>query len=133
MMDKTLIELHYSSSVVMEQGSRICGANDDTIMALIHTDANVYKGLLTTLQTIPTIVAGNFDTVASGALGNKEWVGLAYGAGKWIALASKDGNTVILTNNGVSEVDVRRGCIPHAPEEYSDLVFGNNAWAVTNG
>ena len=97
-------------------------------MALIDTDANIYKGSLTTSND-STVVAGNFDTVASGALGNKEWVGLAYGAGKWIALA-KDGNTVISTNNGVSWTQ-GAAVSPSAPEEYSDLVFGNNAWVAS--
>tara|TARA_B100001057_G_scaffold434012_1_gene463312 strand:- start:297 stop:5897 length:5601 start_codon:yes stop_codon:yes gene_type:complete len=107
---------------------QIGGANDDVIMALVDTDANIYKGSLTTSND-STIVAGNFDTVASGALGNKNWVGLAYGAGKWIALA-KDGNTVISTDNG-STWSTGSAVTPTAPEEYSDLVFGNNCWVAS--
>ena len=42
----------------------------------------------------PTIVTGNWTTKALGT-GNKDWIGLAYGAGKWIAIA-KDGTTVTL-------------------------------------
>ena len=107
---------------------QIGGANDNVIMALIDGDANIYKGSLTTSND-STIVAGNFDTVASGALGNKNWVGLAYGAGKWIALA-KDGNTVISTDNGATWSQ-GAAVTPSSPEEYSDLVFGNNAWVAS--
>ena len=107
---------------------QVGGASDNVIMALANTDANIYKSVLTTDGT-STVVASSWDTIASGALGNKEWVGLAYGAGKWIALA-KDGNTVISTDDGATW-STGAAVTPASPEVYNDLVFGNNCWVAT--
>ena len=104
MMDKLLIEL--LSNLVLEK-VQIGGASDNVIMALIDGDANIYKGI-NNRPNDSTIVAGNFDTALG--TGNKDWVGLAYGAGKWIALA-KDGNTVT-SNRQWSNMDSRSGCNP---------------------
>ena len=107
---------------------QVGGANGNVIMALANTNATIYKSALTTDGT-STVVAGSWDAVASGALGNKEWVGLAYGAGKWIALAN-DGNTVISTDDGATW-STGAAVTPASPEVYSDLVFGNNCWVAT--
>jgi len=104
------------------------GPNNDTIMALATGSANIYKNTLETGGDSTQVPSGSWTTVATGGSATT-WVGLAYGAGKWIAIA-EDGTTVISTNNGVSWT-TGAAVTPAAPEVYSDLVFGNNCWIAT--
>ena len=104
------------------------GPNNDTIMALATGSANIYKNTLETGGDSTQVPAGSWTTVATGGT-NTTWVGLAYGAGKWIALA-EDGTTVISTDNGVTW-NTGAAVTPSSPEVYSDLAFGNNCWIAT--
>ena len=106
---------------------QIGGLNDDIIMATGDNNSDIYVGSLTTSND-STIVAGNWTTKALGT-GNKNWVGLAYGAGKWIAIAT-DGTTVISTDSGVSW-SAGSAVTPGGAEEYTDLIFGSNAWVAS--
>jgi len=106
----------------------IGGPNNDTIMVLATGSANIYKNTITTGEDSTQVANGSWTTVATGGSATT-WVGLAYGAGKWIALA-EDGTTVISTNNGVSW-NTGAAVTPSAPEVYSDLAFGNNCWIAT--
>ena len=96
-------------------------------MALANTDANIYKSINNRWNIKQLLQV--LGTIASGALGNKEWVGLAYGAGKWIALA-KDGNTVI-SQQMTEQLGLTGAAVTPSPEVYNDLVFGNNCWVAT--
>ena len=104
------------------------GPNNDTIMALATGSANIYKNTLETGGDSTQVPSGNWTTVNTGGT-NTTWVGLAYGAGKWIALA-EDGTTVISTDNGVTW-NTGAAVTPSSPEVYSDLAFGNNCWIAT--
>ena len=104
------------------------GPNNDTIMALATGSANIYKNTLETGNDSTQVPSGNWTTVGTGG-SNTTWVGLAYGAGKWIALA-EDGTTVISTDNGVTW-NTGAAVSPSSPEVYSDLIFGNNCWIAT--
>tara|TARA_B000000609_G_scaffold148265_1_gene131808 strand:- start:360 stop:5939 length:5580 start_codon:yes stop_codon:yes gene_type:complete len=106
---------------------QIGGLNDDIIMATGDNNSDIYVGSLSTSND-STIVAGNWTTKALGT-GNKNWVGLAYGAGKWIAIAT-DGTTVTSTDNGVSWSS-GSAVTPGGAEEYTDLIFGSNAWVAS--
>lgn len=106
----------------------IGGPNNDTIMCLATGNGNIYKNTLTTGADSTQVTNDAWTTVATGASATT-WVGLAYGAGKWIALA-EDGTTVISSDNGVTWV-TGAAVTPSAPEVYSDLAFGNNCWIAT--
>ena len=102
--------------------------NNDTIMALATGSANIYKNTLETggdSTQVPSEIGQQLIQVEP----NTTWVGLAYGAGKWIALA-EDGTTVISTDNGVTW-NTGAAVTPSSPEVYSDLAFGNNCWIAT--
>jgi hypothetical protein len=105
----------------------IGGPNGDTIIALATGNANAYVATLTT-DGDSTVVPSTWNTQATGG-SNTTWVGLAYGAGKWIALA-QNGTTVISVNNGVTWT-TGAATAPVAPEVYSDLAFGSNCWVAT--
>jgi len=106
---------------------QIGGASDNVVMATATGVSDIYVGSLTT-DGDSTIVTGNWTTKALGT-GNKDWIGLAYGAGKWIAIA-KDGTTVTSTDNGTTW-SAGAAVTPGGSEEYSDLVFGNNCWVAS--
>ena len=106
----------------------IGGPNNDTIMCLATGNGNIYKNTLTTGADSTQVTNDAWTTVATGASATT-WVGLAYGAGKWIALA-EDGTTVISSDNGVTWA-TGAAVTPSAPEVYSDLAFGNNCWIAT--
>jgi len=106
---------------------QIGGASDNVVMATATGASDIYVGSLTTDGT-STIVTTNWTTTALGT-GNKDWIGLAYGAGKWIAIA-KDGTTVTSTDNGITW-SAGAAVTPGGAEEYSDLVFGNNCWVAS--
>ncbi len=105
----------------------IGGENNDKIMAIATGDANIYINTLTTAEDSTVVPNSNWATVATGA-SSTDWVGLAYGAGKWIALA-EDGTTVISTDNG-STWSTGAAVTPSSPEVYSDIIFGNNCWVA---
>ena len=104
------------------------GRNGDKIMAIATGSANAYVTTLDTAGDSTTIPSGSWNTYATGA-SNTTWVGLAYGAGKWIALA-QDGTTVYSTDDGVTWSS-GSAVTPSSPEVYSDLIFGNNCWVAT--
>ncbi|MBG11465.1 MAG: hypothetical protein CMD92_09945 [Gammaproteobacteria bacterium] len=104
------------------------GPNNDTIMALATGSANIYKNTLETGGDSTQVPSGNWTTVATGGT-NTAWVGLGYGAGKWIALA-ENGTTVISTDNGITW-NTGAAVTPSSPEVYSDLIYGNNCWVAT--
>jgi hypothetical protein len=105
----------------------IGGPNNDTVMCIATGDANAYISTLTT-EADSTAVPNDWSTIATGASATT-WVGLAYGAGKWIALA-EDGTTVISTDNGLNWT-TGAAVTPSSPEVYSELIYGNNAWVAT--
>ena len=106
----------------------IGGPNGDTIMALATGSANIYKNTLDTGGDSTQVPSGSWTTVATGGSATT-WVGLAYGAGKWIAIA-EDGTTVISADNGVTWT-TGAAVTPASPEVYNDLVFGSNCWIAT--
>jgi hypothetical protein len=104
------------------------GPNNDTIMALATGSANIYKNTLETGGDSTQVPSGAWTTVATGGT-NTTWVGLAFGGGKWIALA-EDGTTVISADNGATW-NTGAAVTPSSPEVYSGLAFGNNCWIAT--
>ena len=104
------------------------GPNTDTIICLATGNANAYINTLDSGDDSTTVPSGNWTTVATGAT-DTNWVGISYGAGKWIAL-SEDGTTVISTDNGLSWSS-GAAVTPASPEVYNDIIFGNNAWVAT--
>ena len=106
----------------------IGGPSGNTIMALATGSANIYKNTLDTGGDSTQVPSGSWTTVATGGSATT-WVGLAYGAGKWIAIA-EDGTTVISADNGVTWT-TGAAVTPASPEVYNDLVFGSNCWIAT--
>ena len=106
----------------------IGGPSGNTIMALATGSANIYKNTLDTGGDSTQVPSGSWTTVATGGSATT-WVGLAYGAGKWIAIA-EDGTTVISADNGVTWT-TGAAVTPASPEVYNDLVFGSNCWVAT--
>lgn len=106
----------------------IGGANDDYIMVLANGNSNVYINRLTTAEDSTVVPAGDWTVVDTGA-SNTDYVGIDYGAGKWIIL-SEDGSTVQSSNDG-STWTSGAAVSPVSPEEYSGLAFGNNCWIAT--
>jgi hypothetical protein len=104
------------------------GELGDTIICLATGNANAYVQQTETASD-STVIASDAWTVAATGASDTNWVGLAYGAGKWIAI-SEDGTTVISTDNGVSWSS-GAAVTPQAPEVYNDIAFGNNAWVAT--
>lgn len=104
------------------------GRNGDKIMCIATGNANSYVTTLETANDSTLIPSNNWTITATGA-SNTTWVGLAYGAGKWIALAN-DGTTVISTDDGASW-STGSAVTPASPEVYSNLIFGNNCWVAT--
>ena len=106
----------------------IGGPNDEYIMCLANGNGNVYINTLTTEADSTVVPSGNWTVVATGAT-DTDFVGIEYGAGKWIIL-SEDGTTVTSTNNGNSWT-AGAAVTPVSPEVYSDIKFGNNCWVAT--
>ena len=106
----------------------IGGANDDYIMVLANGNSNVYINQLTTSADSTVVPAGNWTVVDTGA-SNTDYVGIDYGAGKWIIL-SEDGSTVQSSDDG-SNWTSGAAVTPTAPEVYNDIAFGNNCWVAT--
>ena len=106
----------------------IGGKNNDVIMCLATGNANAYVNTLTTDADSTLVPNSGWNTYATGA-SNTTWVGLAYGAGKWIALA-QDGTYATSVDDGLNWT-TGAAVTPQAPEVYSDLIFGNNCWVAT--
>ena len=106
----------------------IGGPNDEYIMCLATGNGNVYINTLTTSNDSTVVPSANWTVVATGAT-NTNFVGIEYGAGKWVIL-SEDGTTVVSTNNGNSWT-AGAAVTPVNPEVYSDIKFGNNCWVAT--
>jgi len=106
----------------------IGGPNDDYIMCIATGNSNVYINQLTTSADSTAVPSGSWTVVDTGAT-DTDFVGLEYGAGKWIIL-SEDGTTVQSSNNGNSWSSGAANT-PVSPEVYSGLVFGNNCWIAT--
>ena len=104
------------------------GKNGNVIMCLATGNGNSYTNTITTGGDSTSVPGAGWTTTATGA-SNNTWVGLAYGAGKWIALA-QDGSFVTSTDDGATWTQ-GAAVTPQAPEVYSNLIFGNNCWVAT--
>ena len=104
------------------------GPLGDTIICLATGNGNAYVQQTETASD-STVIASDAWTVAATGASDTNWVGLAYGAGKWIAI-SQDGTTVTSTDNGLNWT-TGAAVTPQSPEVYNDIAFGNNAWVAT--
>jgi len=104
------------------------GPDNDTIICIATGDGNAYVNSIVQDAGSTTVPGAGWSTNVTGA-SNTTWVGLAYGAGKWIALA-QDGSTVISTDNGANWT-TGAAVSTDGIELYSGLVYGNNCWVAT--
>jgi hypothetical protein len=106
-------------------GVQLGGSDGKTIMAVADGTANIYKATLTTDGT-STVVPSSWSNTAGAST---DIVGIAYGAGKWIAIG-KTGTTSVSTDNGATWSSGAAVTLD-GTEEYSDIVFGNNCWVAS--
>ena len=105
--------------------AQLGGSDGNTLIVCADNSTNLYKATLTTDGT-STIVPSTWETKTAATNDN---VGLAYGAGKWIAIG-KTGTTSISTDGGATWSSGSAVTLD-GTEEYSDLVFGNNCWVAS--
>tara|TARA_Y200000002_G_scaffold363_1_gene344 strand:+ start:10271 stop:15844 length:5574 start_codon:yes stop_codon:yes gene_type:complete len=101
------------------------GSDGNTIIATATGTATVYRAVLTT-DGSSTVVPATWNTSTASSTDIK---GIAYGAGKWIAMG-ETGTTSTSTDGGATWSSGSAVTLD-GTEKYSDIVFGNNCWVAS--